>query len=56
MQNAGRIDVSWCWGDYLHVSADAHKKLLQYLNTPQNQIWVATFRKVMDYLTKESLK
>ena len=40
-------------GDYLNVSADAHKKLLQYLQDQQKEIWVTTFREVMDYITKE---
>lgn len=43
-------------GDYLQVSADAHKKLLQYLNDQQKDVWVATFREVMDYITKETSK
>lgn len=41
-------------GDYLNVSADAHKKLLQYLQDQQKEIWVATFREVMDYITRVS--
>jgi len=30
-------------GDYLHVTADTHKKLLQYLNARQNGIWGCCF-------------
>jgi hypothetical protein len=40
-------------GDYLNVSADAHKNLLQYLQDQQKEIWVTTFSEVMDYITKE---
>jgi hypothetical protein len=37
-------------GDYLTVSNDAHKTLLQYLHEHQSEIWVAPFRDVMDYV------
>lgn len=40
-------------GYYLNVSADAHKNLLQYLKDQQKEIWVRTFKEVMDYITKE---
>jgi peptidoglycan/xylan/chitin deacetylase (PgdA/CDA1 family) len=37
-------------GDYLAVSADAHRELVEHLrNHPE--IWVAPFREVMDYAT-----
>lgn len=32
-------------GDYLNVSADAHKNLLQYLQDQQKEIWVTTLGK-----------
>lgn len=38
-------------GDYLIVSADAHRQLLQYLHEHQADIWVAPFGEVMDYVT-----
>ncbi|HKE96210.1 MAG TPA: polysaccharide deacetylase family protein [Povalibacter sp.] len=37
-------------GDYLAVSAQAHRELVQYLEAHPT-IWVATFREVMDYVT-----
>ena len=39
-------------GDYLTVSADAHRQLVQYLKAHQDTIWVATFRQAMDYTQK----
>jgi hypothetical protein len=36
-------------GDYLTVSADAHKQLVQYLHDHQDAIWVTTFRMAMDH-------
>ena len=36
-------------GDYLAVSADAHRQLLQYLRQ-HPRIWVARFSEVMDYV------
>ena len=38
-------------GDYLIVSAEAHRQLLQYLHQHQSEIWVAPFREVMDHVT-----
>ena len=35
-------------GDYLEVSAEAHKALLAYLKAHDNEIWVGTFTEVMD--------
>jgi peptidoglycan/xylan/chitin deacetylase (PgdA/CDA1 family) len=37
-------------GDYLTVSNDAHKALLKYLHEHQAEVWVASFREVMDYV------
>ena len=37
-------------GDYLDISAPAHQELLQYLSKHRNEIWVATFQEVMDYV------
>lgn len=37
-------------GDYLNVSADAHRALLQYLKQHEDEIWVATFQDVMDFV------
>jgi hypothetical protein len=36
-------------GDYLDVSADAHRQLLEWLRK-HPEVWVATFQEVMDYL------
>ncbi|QHT66991.1 polysaccharide deacetylase family protein [Rhodocytophaga rosea] len=41
-------------GDYLEVSAAAHQELVQYLKEHQEQIWVATFKEAMDYVTKHT--
>jgi peptidoglycan/xylan/chitin deacetylase (PgdA/CDA1 family) len=40
-------------GDYLSVSADAHRELLQHLRK-HPEIWVATFHEVMDYVATHS--
>lgn len=40
-------------GDYLAVSADAHRELLRYLEK-HPEIWVGTFREVMDYVVAHS--
>lgn len=37
-------------GDYLAVSNQAHKELLQYLSVNQDKYWVDTFKKVTDYI------
>ncbi len=37
-------------GDYLNVSADAHRALLQYLKQHESEIWVGTFQEVMDFV------
>jgi len=40
-------------GDYLIVTADAHKELVEYLKAHQSEIWVAPFGEVMDYVTRQ---
>lgn len=40
-------------GDYLEVTADAHKQLLTYLHDHPD-IWVGTFQEVMDYVTSHT--
>lgn len=40
-------------GDYLTVSAEAHQQLVQYLKDNKD-IWVTTFEKAMDYVTKKA--
>jgi peptidoglycan/xylan/chitin deacetylase (PgdA/CDA1 family) len=40
-------------GDYLAVSADAHRELLEYLRK-HPEVWVATFRELMDYVAAHS--
>lgn len=37
-------------GDYLNVSAEAHRALLQYLKAHEDEIWVGTFQEVMDFV------
>jgi peptidoglycan/xylan/chitin deacetylase (PgdA/CDA1 family) len=41
-------------GDYLNVSAAAHEMLLKYLNEHQNEIWVASFQEVLDYVKQQA--
>ena len=43
-------------GDYLSVTAQAHKQLLQYLYEHKDEIWVGTFSEVMDYIEKTTGK
>jgi peptidoglycan/xylan/chitin deacetylase (PgdA/CDA1 family) len=38
-------------GDYITVSAEAHRQLLNYLKENEAQIWVTTFQQAMDYAT-----
>ncbi|WP_426668732.1 polysaccharide deacetylase family protein [Mucilaginibacter sp. McL0603] len=38
-------------GDYLTISADAHRELLDYLKKNKKNIWVTTFQQAMDYAT-----
>ncbi|XHS78812.1 polysaccharide deacetylase family protein [Burkholderiaceae bacterium UC74_6] len=39
-------------GDYLEVTAQAHKELLAYLKAHENDIWVGGFTEVMDRATQ----
>jgi peptidoglycan/xylan/chitin deacetylase (PgdA/CDA1 family) len=43
-------------GDYITTSAKAHQELLDYLKKNKMNIWVTTFQKAMDYVTKASKK
>ncbi len=43
-------------GDYLSVDADVHLELLQFLKSHTNEIWVATFSEVMEYLQDSEQK
>jgi len=59
VQRAGGLGVYMfhgVGGDYLQVSGDAHRKLLQFLNTQQKDIWVTTFQEALDYLTTSTSK
>jgi hypothetical protein len=38
-------------GDYLSVSAEAHRGLLRYLEAHADEIWVAPFQQVMQRAT-----
>jgi hypothetical protein len=40
-------------GDYLEVSADAHRELLEHLRKHPD-VWVAPFQQVMDYVVAHS--
>ncbi|HTE01272.1 MAG TPA: polysaccharide deacetylase family protein [Mucilaginibacter sp.] len=37
-------------GDYITTSAEAHRKLLQYLSENKKDIWVPTFQQAMDHV------
>lgn len=40
-------------GDYLDISAETHQELVDYLAKHSADIWVATFREVMEYVAKQ---
>ena len=40
-------------GDYLNVSAEAHRALLTYLKQHEDEIWVGTFQEVMDFVKRQ---
>jgi peptidoglycan/xylan/chitin deacetylase (PgdA/CDA1 family) len=40
-------------GDYITVSAGAHRELLRYLEKHHKEIWVTTFQQAMDYINKQ---
>lgn len=39
-------------GDYITVSARAHRELVNYLRENKKDIWITTFQQAMDYLEK----
>jgi len=39
-------------GDYITTSASAHQELLNYIRANRKYLWVTTFVKAMDYITK----
>jgi peptidoglycan/xylan/chitin deacetylase (PgdA/CDA1 family) len=41
-------------GDYLTVSEEAHQELINYLDGHASDIWVATFKDVMNYLSEHN--
>ena len=41
-------------GDYITVSAQAHRELLAYLKENKKDIWITTFQEAMDYAMKTS--
>jgi hypothetical protein len=40
-------------GDYLSVSAEAHRQLLDYLAARRDQIWIAPYSEVMTYIAQQ---
>jgi peptidoglycan/xylan/chitin deacetylase (PgdA/CDA1 family) len=40
-------------GDYITVSAEAHRQLLDYLKKNEKGLWVVPFQQAMDYLSKK---
>lgn len=53
VRGLGVLQFHGTGGDYLAVSADAHRQLLQYLRQHPH-IWVARFSEVMDYVVAHS--
>jgi peptidoglycan/xylan/chitin deacetylase (PgdA/CDA1 family) len=49
---AGVIVFHGVGGDYLNVSADAHKQLVGYLKAHEREIWTTTFSELMDAATR----
>lgn len=47
----GVIMLHGVGGDYITVSAAAHRQLINYLADHKKEIWVATFQQAMDYVT-----
>ena len=43
-------------GDYLKVSAEAHRELVDYLKTHRSTVWVGTFSTVIDYVMAQKAK
>jgi peptidoglycan/xylan/chitin deacetylase (PgdA/CDA1 family) len=43
-------------GDYITVSAEAHQKLIDYLEKNNQSIWITTFQTAMDYATQKEKK
>ncbi len=41
-------------GDYITVSAEAHRQLVSYLKQHKKEIWVATFQEAMDYIEQQN--
>jgi hypothetical protein len=50
----GIIMLHGIGGDYITVSAAAHRELLNYLKENKKEIWVATFQQAMDYAMQAS--
>jgi peptidoglycan/xylan/chitin deacetylase (PgdA/CDA1 family) len=40
-------------GQYLNVSREAHRELLQYLDAHRERYWVATFRQIINHVIRE---
>jgi peptidoglycan/xylan/chitin deacetylase (PgdA/CDA1 family) len=51
---AGVVVFHGVGGDYLNVSADAHKQLVEYLKAHDREIWTATFSDVMQAATRDA--
>ncbi|SEM81716.1 Peptidoglycan/xylan/chitin deacetylase, PgdA/CDA1 family [Mucilaginibacter gossypiicola] len=54
-QNGGMgiIMLHGVGGDYITVSAGAHRQLIEYLKTQKKEIWMPTFQQGMDYINKQ---
>ena len=46
---AGVIVFHGVGGDYLNVSGDAHRQLVEYLKAHEKEIWTTTFSNVMSH-------
>jgi peptidoglycan/xylan/chitin deacetylase (PgdA/CDA1 family) len=40
-------------GDYIRISAEAHRELLAYLRAHRQEIWVTTFQQAMDFASRQ---
>jgi peptidoglycan/xylan/chitin deacetylase (PgdA/CDA1 family) len=48
----GILMIHGVGGDYITLSAKAHRELVHYLETQRKDIWITTFQQAMDYVNK----
>lgn len=49
----GILMIHGVGGDYITISAEAHRELIRYLETQKKEIWMPTFQQGMDYINKQ---